>query len=56
MAPLLHIGPAAHLLHRLNFSKGETEGLTLAQTMLTHTNLLPSAENPDLLATVPMAD
>lgn len=55
MVPLLHTGPAAHLVHRLKFSKGETEGLTLAQTMLTHINLLPSAEHPDLLVPVPMA-
>lgn len=55
LVPLLHAGPAAHLVHRLKFSKGEIEGLTLAQTMLTHVNMLPSAEHPDLLIPVPMA-
>ena len=53
--PLLHTGPAAHLVHRLLFIKGETEGLTLAQIMLTQINLLPCAEHSDPLVPVPMA-
>jgi ComF family protein len=53
-APLLHQGAGAYLLHRLKFSRGEAEGLALAQIMLAQIRPQIAKAQPDLLLPVPL--
>lgn len=54
LAPLVHQGAGAYLLHRLKFHGGEAEGQTLAQIMLTQIRAQPVTGLPDFLLPVPL--
>jgi ComF family protein len=54
LAPLLHEGAGAYLLHRLKFGGGEAEGITLARLMLVSIKTRAMSSPPDLLIPVPL--
>ncbi len=54
LAPLLHEGAGAYLLHRLKFGGGEAEGITLAKLMLVSIKTRAMSRPPDLLIPVPL--